>query len=218
MASVVCWLFTDYTPEHSPLHSLIPWWNAAMRLGIFLLACGLIAYLKKTLDQERELARTDSVTGTANARSFMENLKRELERSRRNGQPFTLAYLDLDNFKEINDRLGHDAGDGVLRAVAEAVARDLRASDLVARLGGDEFAVLLPETGEAAADEVLGRLRERVLSSMSGGGWPVTPSIGAVTFWRLPESADEALRLADEVMYAVKRAGKNAVRRETQGA
>jgi diguanylate cyclase (GGDEF)-like protein len=212
------WLGTELWPAQDRPEPSVLCWTSVTRLGIFLVACCVLSRLRRALDEERELARTDPVTGTANARSFMESLGRELERSRRNGQPFTLAYLDLDNFKDVNDRLGHNAGDAVLRKVAESVATALRASDVVARLGGDEFGVILPETGEAAADEVLGRLRERALAAMHEGSMQLTLSIGAITFWTMPESADAALKLADAAMYAVKRAGKDAVRRETHGA
>jgi diguanylate cyclase (GGDEF)-like protein len=130
---------------------------------------------------------------------------------RRTGSPLTLAYLDLD-FKAVNDALGHEAGDRLLREIATRIARTLRAEDLLARLGGDEFAIFLPDTHAAAAHAALERCRSAVQETVANWeGMPggVGATIGAVVFTEPPPSFDAALRTADDCMYEGKRAGRN---------
>jgi diguanylate cyclase (GGDEF)-like protein len=156
------------------------------------------------------LARTDSLTGVANGRSFSDRAGLELALSRRTGSPLTMVYLDLDRFKQINDTVGHTEGDRLLRAVAQVLAHRLRATDLVARLGGDEFGVLLPNTDAAEAPEVLESLSQAVREAVDGS-WEVGCTIGAVTFRRAPESVDFMVRTADAEMYRGKRAGRGRI-------
>jgi len=119
--------------------------------------------------------------------------------------------VDLDNFKKVNDSLGHAVGDELLVEVAATLKTNLRDSDLVGRLGGDEFAVLLPETDANAARSVLEKLRLLLLDKMDAYGADITFSIGAATFLDLPESLETMIRFADETMYSIKGHGKNGV-------
>jgi diguanylate cyclase (GGDEF)-like protein len=135
-------------------------------------------------------------------------------RARRFRLPTTLAYVDLDSFKEVNDRSGHAAGDRVLVTVARHMRKSVRQTDLVARMGGDEFALILPNTGKDAALAVLDKLLKTLSRSMHQNYWPVTFSVGLVTFVNPPESVDWMIRRADEAMYSVKQAGKNHLRQE----
>lgn len=128
----------------------------------------------------------------------------------RSGHPLTVAYIDVDDFKSINDAHGHRAGDDFLVRAAAAMTDDLRATDLVARLGGDEFAILLPETDVDEALSLLSRLHATLQATTAQ--WTSGFSIGAVTFAVPPRSADEAISAADHVMYDVKRDGKCSVR------
>src|SRR5205823_5425701 len=121
-------------------------WNGVTRFATLALASSLVARLHSGILRERLLARTDPLTGAANARTFYEAVAVEAGRACRAARPLTLAYLDLDNFKQLNDRLGHAAGDAALVHVVQATRLNLRPADLLARLGGDEFALLLPET------------------------------------------------------------------------
>lgn len=209
--SAVAWLATDLLTGYSDGSLLAPYLNALLRCGIFLLVAFILATTKKMLERERELARTDVLTGIANARMFSELAKTEIDRARRYKHPFSVAYIDIDDFKVINDRFGHHTGDSVLRAIARGIRGNLRVVDVSARLGGDEFAVLLPETGAEAATHALGKLRLRLLQLMEENRWPLTLSVGAVTFNRPPASVDDMLRRADTLMYAVKRQGKNSI-------
>ncbi|HTC77354.1 MAG TPA: diguanylate cyclase, partial [Terriglobales bacterium] len=108
--------------------------------------------LAAALAAEKELSRSDPLTGLPNRRAFYEVALAEADRARRYRHPLSLAYLDVDNFKQVNDDYGHDAGDELLVRVAEVLRRNLRNNDIVARLGGDEFAMLLPETPASATD------------------------------------------------------------------
>jgi len=193
------------------------YWNAFQKFGIFLVVAyvaSMQSALRRLLEREKELSRTDSLTGLMNRRAFGERLEEEIVRSRRYGRPFSLAYMDLDDFKEINDRHGHGAGDRLLLAVAKALRGGLRSSDFVARLGGDEFAVLLPETGAAAARGVMDKAREKMEAIRGPGGEAVRASMGVFTCEKPPESCDRVLTMADALMYSAKKSGKNRILQE----
>jgi diguanylate cyclase (GGDEF)-like protein len=145
-------------------------------------------------------------------RAFTERVIGELERVRRYGFALTLAYIDADNFKNVNDRFGHSAGDTLLRKVVEALKSNVRANDSVARLGGDEFAILMPETDASAAMQIVRRIQRLLLSLMQGNGWDVTFSIGLITCIEPDLSVDQILRQADAAMYSVKKLGKNNIK------
>ena len=120
--------------------------NAVLLFGFFLLFSRLLSALRAALGREKEAARVDALTQISNRRAFAELAGAEIERAARYGGLFTVAYLDLDDFKMVNDRFGHDTGDRVLVLTAQAIRKSLRINDIVARLGGDEFVVLFPET------------------------------------------------------------------------
>jgi diguanylate cyclase (GGDEF)-like protein len=209
--SSVVWIAVDLSAGHLYTNQAIAIWNGLVRLGFFLISASLLGALRRRLAEEQLLASTDGLTGALNSRAFAERLQFNLALSGRYGRPVTLAYVDLDDFKRINDLQGHGAGDRVLKAVAKTLRDATRRTDSVARVGGDEFALLLPNTDLAGAQSVISKLDQSLREKMRSGGSPVTCSIGAVTFSKPPVSADEALRAADGVMYKVKREGKNAV-------
>jgi diguanylate cyclase (GGDEF)-like protein len=122
--------------------------------------------------------------------------------------------MDIDNFKFVNDSFGHSAGDSLLRLVAETIRNNIRESDVIARLGGDEFAILMPETGYESARKIITRVQQRLLDVMQKKGWAVTFSQGVITFTIPPNSIDEMVKNADELMYTVKNEGKNSTRYE----
>lgn len=196
-------------------HPLIPYWNAAARFAGFVVINYALAALRRMMTREQLLARQDPLTGIANTRAFRELLDAEIGRARRYGRPLSLAYIDLDDFKSVNDRFGHGAGDELLKVAAAILGLALRKTDAVARLGGDEFAVLLPETGGAQAREVMVRLQRRFCGVMRVHQTPVSISIGVAAFERPPESADEAIGTADQLMYGAKDAGKDTMALQT---
>ena len=177
----------------------------------------LIAGLRGALIRERGLSRTDPLTSLLNSRAFYEEAARLLALCRRKGRPITVAYLDLDGFKEVNDQLGHQAGDELLKSLARVLRASSRPSDLMARLGGDEFAFLFPEVGAKDAAVALERLRAALVDSLSPQPGRVTGSIGGVTFLSISEDVEAMVRRADARMYAAKRAGKNRVCLEVVG-
>jgi diguanylate cyclase (GGDEF)-like protein len=188
--------------------------NSATQLLSFSLVGLLIAELRRRLLVERSLSREDPLTSLPNVRAFHEQAELLFAVARRSGAPVTVAYIDLDGFKGINDRLGHQQGDRVLSAAAALLRRHTRASDVVARLGGDEFGIILPDTDPEAARRSLERLRDMIATSMRQHDWPITTSVGAVAFVQPPGSVADAVRRADTLMYRAKRAGKNQVHLE----
>ena len=215
LASAFVWFGADTTTGHSYSHSLIPVWNTFIRLAFFVIITLLLAALKKALQREGELARIDPLTGAVNSRFFYELAQMEINRLQRYHHPFTVAYLDLDNFKTINDRSGHMTGDEVLRTVVTCVRKNLRKTDVAARLGGDEFVLLFPETNQESARVVLSKIQSGLLEEMRQKNWLITFSIGALTCKVAPPTTDELVKMADEVMYLVKHDGKNAIKYST---
>ncbi len=185
-------------------------WNIAV-LTALLLALGYIGFLHYRAHQrERTLARTDDLTRIDNRRAFYEIASREFERARRYGRPFTLAYCDVDDFKEVNTRFGRQVGDGILCMVAETARQSIRSSDLVARVGGDEFALLLPEAGSDAASAVIRKLQQALRDASQATGLPLTVSGGVVTCLPPADSLETAIGTADRLLYGARHAGKDS--------
>jgi diguanylate cyclase (GGDEF)-like protein len=192
-------------------------WNFVVQFGVFGSQILLLTALRAQMRRDRRLALTDEVTGIPNRRAFDDAADRELERARRQGRPVTLVYLDVDDFKQLNDRFGHASGDEVLRIVGVTLRDSTRRLDTPARIGGDEFALLLPDTSPQAAAVLVGRLRGRLGAALAARGWAASLSVGAVTFERAPPSRSEMLSLADGAMYRAKRAGKGTIYLEVAG-
>jgi diguanylate cyclase (GGDEF)-like protein len=209
--SAATWAVADYTAGAVYSYPLIPVWNATMRGGIFLITALLLANLRMILGREQANSRLDALTGAGNWRSFSDIAERELGRIRREPTPITVGYLDLDDFKQVNDTLGHAAGDDLLVLVAETLRHRIRAMDFVARLGGDEFAVILPGTDAGGAARLFARIQAILLDAARRRGWPVGFSVGIVT-WRVPPaSVQDMVKAADDLMYQAKRDHKGAI-------
>jgi diguanylate cyclase (GGDEF)-like protein len=198
--------------------------------GCFVIGVLLMRWLPKAV-RERDLsdkfaadlkmlATTDGLTGLTNRRQFDALARTEWLRFHRYGRPLSLLIVDVDNFKTINDRFGHDAGDLILKAAADNCNAAKRETDIVARLGGDEFALLLPETGEAAAEIVGERLRKQIHSyshAFPDEDVQISVSVG-VAGATLSMSAFEVLcKRADEALYEAKGSGRNRVVRAPRG-
>jgi diguanylate cyclase (GGDEF)-like protein len=210
--SAMIWLWADVASGHFYSQPIIPIWNAMIRFAFFIIIALLLSALKKTLEHEKELARTDYLTGAVNSRLFYELVEMEIERLQRNEHPFTLVYFDLDNFKSVNDQFGHLAGDQVLRTVVSYARDHLRKIDVIARLGGDEFALLLPETAHESALIVIEKLQSGFLEEMRQRNWSITFSVGVLTCKAAPSGPDELIKIADGLMYSAKHSGKNAIK------
>ncbi|MDD5224462.1 MAG: diguanylate cyclase [bacterium] len=214
LLSASAWLIADLQEgRHYPMLAA-PYWNALVMLSIFLIVAFLLAKIKNLLQHEESLAREDYLTGIANKRSFAELTDFEIKRFARYGHFFSVAYFDVDNFKQINDRYGHNAGDELLKTVAAGIKNKIRETDLVARLGGDEFAVFMPETGTGDAEAVISKLIQDLSWEMEKNKWPVTFSVGLVTFLTPPRTVDEMIAKTDRLMYSAKASGKNMIKRE----
>jgi diguanylate cyclase (GGDEF)-like protein len=216
--STLTWLIADLASGTPHLQSDIPYWNGIARLSSFFILTFILSALKNTLRQEKEYSRTDFLTGIRNRRYFIELLNMEIKRARRYEHPFTMVCIDLDNFKTVNDCFGHTTGDILLRLVARTIQKNIRATDTVARLGGDEFAILLPETGRNEAEVIMQKVQKINLDMLRRHEWPVTLSIGVVTFTSPPSTVDETLRRSDQLMYSGKNNGKNSIQYEVFGA
>ena len=177
-----------------------------------LLIVWMQAKLRTVYQQAHDAARSDSLTGLLNRNGLREPLQREIERAKRYGRPFSLLYLDCDNFKAVNDSLGHHAGDAVLVAVGAALQAGVRGADAAARVGGDEFVAMLSEADPDAARASARHLKQALDAAMDERGFGVTFSIGVVTFIRAPDHAEQVLAQADAAMYEAKNAGKDSIR------
>jgi diguanylate cyclase (GGDEF)-like protein len=208
--SAVMWFIADDWAGQSYSQPVIRYWNTVVRLSIFVLVTILLPALK-ALEREKSLARTDYLTGVANRRHFFELAQRELDRSQRYEHPITMAYIDLDNFKTVNDEWGHRTGDKLLCAVVDRAKSQLRSTDTIARLGGDEFVILLPETDQVAAKTAISKIQDVLMDEMRLNGWPVTFSIGVLTCLETQIPMDDLIKRADGLMYSVKKNGKNAI-------
>lgn len=194
------------------------YWNDAVALGFFLIIVHLLASLKESIERERREARRDPLTQVANRKYFYELAELEVKRSQRYGNPLTVVYIDIDNFKEVNDALGHEEGDRLLQTVAETIRTNIRGADVLARLGGDEFVLLLPEIDYTAAVRVVEKIQQALRAAPKPRGVAATLSIGAVTYRAAPLSVAEMVKSADALMYEVKREGKNMIRHRVEDA
>ncbi len=210
------WLAADLVGRVDGTAVAISLWNAFTRFVIFVSEGVFIAILRGDREKLRQLAvreailaRTDANTGLANSRAFLEHAESELKK----GHPLAILYIDLDNFKAFNDRLGHAAGDDILMEVARVLRESVNEEDVVARIGGDEFAVLLcRDAGELEARRVADTLVERIRDVASVYGDIGFGATVGIAMYREPlSSAEEFLRSADEAMYRGKALGKGRV-------
>jgi diguanylate cyclase (GGDEF)-like protein len=187
------------------------------REALLRLADRLASFVSRRWQHQREVNQrihTDSLTGVFNRAFFDSRFTLELERARRSSVPLTLVIVDLDHFKQVNDQLGHQLGDRTLQMVARRLQEELRRIDHICRIGGEEFALILPDTGQEAGQDVVGRLlaapfREEVLHDGKEVGLRVTFSCGAVTFPAAGADAFELYRKADAMLYLSKDLGRN---------
>ena len=210
--SATVWLVSNLLSGQPVSNMFVGVWNTLIRFGFYGVVTILLTELRNALEEERLLANTDPLTGALNRRSFNELAEKKMIHAEVNQRPYTVVYIDLDNFKPINDKQGHAIGDLVLKAVVDTIQKQIRVADISARFGGDEFAILLADIGQDDAKRIVQRLRKALLEKMDMHVWDITFSIGVLTFLTMPHSVEEMVRLADELMYEVKIDGKNAIK------
>lgn len=212
--SVSMFIAVRYLLKAIPSNSLSDYLQNITQINVLLIIAYVLTIqmiLRNALKSEKDFARMDPLTGLLNIRAFTETMKSEIHRAGRYNYPIAIVYIDLDNFKEVNDRYGHSVGNSVLKTVAGIIKDSVRKTDIIARLGGDEFAILFPETNNELADKIVLKVHSRLNHSMEEQKWPVTSSIGLVSYAHVSDSSDHILKEADQLMYKAKNEGKNRV-------
>lgn len=186
--------------------------RVTVRIATYLFVAGTIISFRRAFDRQQHLALRDRMTGALNSETFHARLIKTLRAARQSQDTLLLAILDLDDFKAVNNRHGHAAGDAVLRTFAKGASEIVRRQDAFGRIGGDEFALLLrvhpADTGESFAR----MLHDRVSAVLEAGDWPVTCSMGALVIPpHIERDAPTLMNAVDLIMYEVKRGGKNAI-------
>jgi diguanylate cyclase (GGDEF)-like protein len=215
--SAAVYFVVDTVAGRSYSQQYISYWNTAVPLAIFLIVSSLVTAWKRARMQGKVLAHTDNLTGAFDTRSFSELSTKEIERARANRQPLSVAYLDMDNLKSVNDNLGKSVGDRVLSSVVRQAKHELRKIDTVARLGGDEFAILMPVTDQDDAREAIARVQNCLLKEMKKHKWPITFTIVVLTCLKMPQTSDELIKRLEDLMVVAKKGGKNSVSYTTFG-
>ena len=192
-------------------YSVYWWMILGNRVFTFAVVVALTAPLRKLYDRERINARIDGLTGAVNRKHFDDLLATEISRSLRSGEAFTVAYIDCDDFKAVNDAHGHVAGDELLRGIVASMRRALRVTDVASRIGGDEFAILFPRTEGSEALRALERIRADLRQVFGRNRWQTSLSIGAATFRRTKLAPADIVAACDALMYRAKSAGKDRV-------
>ena len=177
---------------------------------VAVLASGYDLFLRVRAQRRQQVpGGTDELTRLENRRAFYELAGREFERARRYQHPFTIAYFDLDDFREVSRLLPQQVGDEMLRLVGGAARSSVRGSDVVARLGGDQFALLLPEAGPEAAGAAVQKLQQTLQELAEETGLPLTVCGGVVTCLQPAESLEAAIGAADRLLHGAKAAGRD---------
>jgi len=215
IVSAAAWFTADITSGHRYSHLLIPLWNTLMRLMVFVIIVLLSVRVKEELKIEKKFAKSDILTGLNNTRSFMELADIEKNRSLRFNRPFTIAYIDIDNFKQLNDTFGHGKGDVLLQDLGKTIKENIRAYDIAARLGGDEFIILFPETDRKQAEGAANKMKSCIEKVLRNYLDSLSLSIGVVTVSDPTHSVDVMIKMADDLMYSVKNSAKNGIEYKT---
>jgi diguanylate cyclase (GGDEF)-like protein len=206
LLAAATWVAGDLASDREFSPSWVPWSNGLVHGLMYGLVATVAAELSELLRREHDRATRDELTGLMNRRHFLDAGGLEVQRATRHQHPLTVLFLDLDHFKQLNDSQGHVAGDRALKAVARALQRSARTTDLVARLGGDEFAVMLPEADREASGHAARRLADAAnaaLKDFTG----LTVSVGVACFGSPAPPVADMLRAADLLMYRAKHAG-----------
>lgn len=214
MIAILCnfeWLIEDYFYFDVLAFDLVKIWNMIISLSFFSITIYLTDYIHVLLRREQKASRTDPLTGIDNLRSFLEKGELELKRSLRYERSFSVAYFDLDNFKWVNDKFGHDVGDELLIIVTNYISENIRDVDIFTRIGGDEFILILSENSYNDALKFIERIQKNLNELMEKRSWPVTFSIGLISYAIPNKAFKDIIKEADHMMYLAKEKGKNQI-------
>ncbi|PKL91075.1 MAG: hypothetical protein CVV21_09790 [Candidatus Goldiibacteriota bacterium HGW-Goldbacteria-1] len=211
------WFIGDLFAGRSYSQPFIPYINSFARIIIFMAFSVLVNTVRNFLEMEIKLANEDFLTKISNSRGFFKYVEMELKRLRRYKEPFTIVYLDVDNFKSVNDMHGHKAGDMLLVDIAHIIRKHIRPTDMVARLGGDEFGILLIEAGPSKAKKITGKIYRVLNDEMKKKYNFITFSFGVVTFLKAARTVDDVIKKSDDLMYDAKHGGKNRINYSVYG-
>jgi diguanylate cyclase (GGDEF)-like protein len=214
----LCYLALGYDPQLKSPATLVYWGEMLALISPVILVAYittmLSADIRFAVDKIKQVSDTDDLTGLYNMRAFSAMLQRSFKQAVRHSHPLSVAMIDSDNFKLINDNHGHESGNRLLQHLVRCVRDELRGSDVMARFGGDEFVVLLPETNRRGAHEVAERIRKAVELSrfdIRGGDLNTTVSIGIASYPEDGGNLEVILDKADKAMYRAKQRGRNKV-------
>lgn len=210
--SAITWAVSDLASGHIYSHVAAPIWNFLVVLAMFFTVTFSLVTFKNVLKKQREHAQTDELTGAANFKFFYEQAGREIREAALHKRPLSLASINVDNLKQINDTFGHMAGDYLLHEVSQIMKSATRSTDIVSRLGGARFAFLMPGTGDKNAADIISKVQERLLDMVKKSGWPVTFSTGVVTCEGPACTPEELIKRADDLMNEAREAGSNTVK------
>lgn len=211
-AATAGWLIINLLDQSSGESLGIVSWNAFNRFGMFALiayAVSLQVKLRLALEREQLKADTDRLTGLLNKEAFRERSEQAIAHARRYNHPVSLAFIDLDNFKQVNDTQGHARGDKLLQEFSETIIATIRKTDIAGRIGGDEFCIFFPETDHIMVRAAVEKLTRALDIMTSQSGWQITASLGVVSCKEIDETFDALLGKADKLMYEAKSRGKN---------
>ncbi len=194
------------------LHAL--YWNTGIRYFVFTVFAIFIQMFQWELFRQTKMAATDPHTGLLNLRGFFGLAEKRLEQARKHGDAIAMLYLDMDHFKEVNDKMGHLEGDRALRAVATAMKTSFHSPDLASRVGGDEFLAFQPKIDIYEFRNKMKEFRQHLNGRMQAGNWPVTFSIGCVVYLEPQGSLEQIIHEADLLASEVKNNGRNGVKLE----
>lgn len=217
-AGIVCslsasliWFIAEKTGDRPYSNTIIPYWNSLVRLSFFIIITLLIQRIRKLYNLLETNSKIDNLTGFHNNRSFYEQLSVEIKKFQRTKRYFSLAYIDIDNFKQVNDSYGHDEGNILLKSFAHIVRSSIREEDIPGRIGGDEFVILFSETDEKQVQKALNNIVQNLHENLPLDKWKISFSIGVITFHTVPDTIDALIKKSDELMYKAKKDGKNRI-------
>lgn len=206
--SSAIWYYNDVTTGLKASHWLVPVWNAVMRMGYFTLHSIFLSRYIRQIRLNRKLACTDPLTGAFNSRYLNEKIGLLREAAAKRTGKLSVVFFDMDDFKRVNDEQGHAEGDRLLITFVQIVQQHIPQTGFLARIGGDEFALILADADFAGTQRVVGKILETTAATWSQQAWPASLSAGAVN-GSAQTSYAEFARLADQLLYRAKQAGKN---------